>query len=174
MRAANKRFEFALRTPDSKKRGVCARDATAELRRQMKTIFGIIVLGATVGAVTSASGAQLLCAPLREFVRSVRPGEVRELTFHTSWGSDFKDSSEEAIYAKRCVHNGYAPAEKVCDYLMEYGAVEFAGNNVKDALTCLSSNTRFAPLFGLHRGSFSLSFGTENRGANIEMDFYED
>ncbi len=78
------------------------------------------------------------------------------------------------MYAKGCVHHNYAPAQRVCEYLMQYGAVEFAGNNVKDALSCLSPKTRFAPSVGLHRASFSLSFGSENRGALIEIEFYED
>ena len=57
---------------------------------------------------------------------------------------------------------------------MEHGAVEFAGNNVKEALACLSPRTRFAPLVGLDRGSFSLTVGTDSRGSLVEIEFYED
>lgn len=147
-------------------------------RQQLKSLSGIIILSAAVVAASSAFDAQSLCTPLQEFVRSVKPGELREFTFHTSWGSDFKDSPESpsdlVMSAKRCIDHGYAPAKKVCEYLLEHGATEFAGNNVKDALTCLSPKTRFASMVGLHRGSFSLSFGTPNRGALIEMEFDED
>jgi hypothetical protein len=139
----------------------------------MKPHLSILVLSAIASAST-ARGAESLCTSLREFVSSVKPGETREFTFHTSWGGDFKDSSDQAIYAKRCNDGGYVPAQKVCDYLMEHGAVEFAGNNVKEALSCLSPRTRFAPSLGLQRASFSLPIGTQDRGSLVELEFYED
>ena len=140
----------------------------------MRLYLGVIVLTA-IGVVSAASSAESLCTPLREFVKSVQPGENREFTFHTLWGGNFKGSSEDALYAKGCSDGGYPPAAKVCDYLMEHGAVEFAGNNVKEALTCLAPKTRFAPLVGLHRALFfSLTFGTDGRGSNVELEFYED
>lgn len=139
----------------------------------MKTALLSVALFTTAVTSTAADG-QSLCAPLRSFVNSVKPGETREFTFHTSWGGNFKDSQEVVIYAKRCIHNNYAPAKMVCDYLMESGAVEFAGNNVKDVVTCLSPKTHFAPRFGLYRASFSFSVGSDNRGSNVEVDFYED
>jgi hypothetical protein len=148
------------------------------LLSSMKTLSNIIVLCAALGTASSAFGAQSLCTPLQEFVRSVKPGELREFTFQTSWGGDFKDSSESpselVMSAKRCIDHGYAPAKKVCEYLLEHGAAEFAGNNVKEALTCLSPKTHFASMVALNRGCFSLSFGAQNRGALIEMEFYED
>jgi hypothetical protein len=140
----------------------------------MKATLTIICWCAALWPLNAAFGGESLCEAQREFVSSVQRGETREFTFHTSWDADFKDSSEDAIYAKRCNHDRYAPAKKVCEYLMEHGAVEFAGNNVKDALACLSPETRLARALGLHRASFSFSFGTDDRGALVEIEFSED
>jgi len=134
----------------------------------MKPYLAFVVLSAIAGAPT-ARGAESLCSSLREFVNSVKPGETREFTFYTSWGRGF-DASSEAIAAKGCSHGDYLPAQKVCDYLMEHGSVEFAENNVKQALGCLSPETRLAPTLRLRRASFSLSIGR----SLVELEFYED
>ena len=132
------------------------------------------IFAVTAGCVQTAFATEPLCVPLLEFVTSVKRDELRELTFRTSWGRDFKDSLEEDVmYAKRCIHDGYEPAMKVCKYLMEHASVEFAGYNVIAALTCLSPETQFSGV-QLHHGSFSLSFGTDDRGSLIDIELYED
>ena len=57
---------------------------------------------------------------------------------------------------------------------MEYGSTEFAGANVKNTLSCLSKKTRFAPLMQLHNASFSFSYGSDHRGALIDITLNED
>jgi hypothetical protein len=104
----------------------------------------------------------------------VGPNDHREFAFHTVWGGNFNDSPDPAVFAKRCDHDGYAPAKAVCDYLMQNGAVEFSGNNAKHALVCLSPRTRFAPGVSLDRGDFSLSYGSPVRGSNITVEFTQD
>ena len=118
--------------------------------------------------------ADQMCAPLRAFVVSVKPDETRKLEFQTSWGANFKGSSEPALYAKSCVHDKYAPAKAACDYLMEHGAVEFSGNNAMRALSCLSPGTRFGNYVQLNQAEFSFSYGTDNRGSNITLKYGED
>lgn len=122
----------------------------------------------------AASAADGLCGPLRKFVESVKPNETRLLKFHTIWGSDFKDSKEWAMGAKRCEHNGYDPAKSVCAYFMEHGATEFSGNNAKSAVMCLSPKTHFAPRMELHTISVSLTYGTDDRGSNVDIEYSED
>jgi hypothetical protein len=107
-------------------------------------------------------------------VKSVQPGETRTLKFHTSWGRDFLDSDEDAVAAKRCQHYGYDPARPVCDYLMENGSIEFAGQNVKSVLTCLSPKTRFASGTTLGRLVMSWRYGTEDRGSLLDLEYVED
>ena len=136
-------------------------------------LIGLIaIVGPSQAAVRKAPDP--FCAPLQAFARSVRSDEHHEFTFHTLWGGNFNDSPDPAVFAKRCDHNGYAPAKAVCDYLMENGAVEFSGNNAKHALACLSPGTRFAPLVSLDLGAFSLSYGTPERGSNLTVEFSED
>ena len=133
----------------------------------MKRHLIVVVLSAIAGAPT-ARGAESLCTSLREFVSSVKSGETREFTFYTSWGRGF-DASPDTMAAKGCSHGDYPPAQKVCDYLMEYGSIEYAENNVKQALGCLSPETRLAPTLRLRRASFSLSLASR-----VELEFNED
>jgi hypothetical protein len=118
----------------------------------------------------------LLCAPLRAFVASVKKDESRTLEFHTSWGGDFKDSTSSGYVfaAKRCIHSDYGPARSVCDYLMNHSAIEFSGNNAKDAIACLAPATRFSPRMRLDRVDVSFYYGTESRGSNVQVTFSED
>ena len=111
-----------------------------------------------------------LCVPLREFVNSVKPDESKTFEFHTSWGSNFKDSAELAISAKRCNHFGYGPAEHVCTYLMEHGSTEFSANNFKHAVMCLSPKTRFDSRLSVSGAVMSLSYGS----AHVTLEFSED
>jgi hypothetical protein len=127
-----------------------------------------------LSSYVTASAADGLCAPLRKFVESVKPDDTKILKFHTSWGSNFKDSDVESLWAKRCEHDNYKPAKSVCTYLMEHGATEFSGNNAKAAVTCLSSKTQFAPRTQLDAISLSLMYGTENRGDNVDVEYTDD
>lgn len=115
-----------------------------------------------------------LCKVLRAFVDSVQPDQTREFTFRTSWDSNFNDADKLALAAKRCIHNSYSPAEKVCAYLMEHGSTEFTGTDVKDAVSCLSRKTRFDPRLNLNEALFSFSYGSEARGALIGVSFKAD
>ena len=122
----------------------------------------------------NASPPREFCKALRSFVESVQPDEKHGFAFHTSWGANFKDAGEPAIGAKRCIYNDYEPGKVVCAYLMENGLTEFAGINVMDAITCLSTKTKFAPLLSLNSGAFSFTYGSANRGALIDVTFAAD
>jgi hypothetical protein len=135
--------------------------------------FTAIALAVVLPTAHAAPPAEL-CKALQGFVESVRPDDKRELAFHTSWGSNFKDAQEPALSAKRCTHNGYDPAKAVCAYLMEHGSTEFTGINVKDSISCLSRKTKFDQMFSLNGGEFSFSYGSDQRGALIDITFKED
>ena len=142
----------------------------------MKPSFHFVALVAATASLQTFAGEPKdpLCAPLQAFVASVVPGESRALIFHTRWGANFKDSVEDAVSAKRCIHSGYAPAKAVCELLMERGSVEVSGNNGERALMCLSPGTRFARRIDMLRGAFSFKYGTEERGSNVKLLFDED
>jgi hypothetical protein len=141
----------------------------------MKCLSVALVASITLLVAVSASAQDGLCVPLRAFAASVKQGETKQLEFHTSWLKGFKDDSSPSrtMVAKRCIDHGYAPAKAVCAYLLDNGAVEFAGNNVKRALECLS-NTKFSPSLQLYSGEFHFSYGREQRGTNITISFNED
>ena len=137
-------------------------------RRALISVLPIAVLA------TSAPAADSLCGPLQDFVASEMAGETHVLKFHTIWGGGFKGSDDDTFFEKRCEHYAYDPARAVCAYLMEHGAVEFAGENAKVAISCLSAKTRFSSGTELHAISFSLSYGTDNRGSNVEIEYSQD
>jgi len=144
--------------------------------RALVVLPALVLLAACAGGAPRAGGrTDTLCAPLRAFVASVGPDDARELAFHTSWGSNFKDEpGEKALFAKRCLHQGYAPAQAVCAELMESGATEFSDNNAKRAIACLSPGTGFAPEVGFSAGRFSLQSGNSDAGAFVTVEFAED
>ena len=115
-----------------------------------------------------------LCLSLQTFLDSVQPGQVHEVAFHTVWGSNFNDSQEPAVFAKRCKHDGYQPAKPVCESLMATGVIEFAGNNAKRVVACLSSETHLAQRLNLNSASFFLSYGKEDQGSSVTVQFTED
>jgi len=139
-------------------------------RRAGGAILGVMCVIAHHAAIASDN----LCGPLRSFVESVAPDETRVLKFHTTWGENFKDSEGLVMGAKRCNHFGYDPAKGVCAYLMKHGATEFAGINAKRAVECLAPGVTFADRIDLHVISLSLTYGTEDRGAIVDITFLED
>jgi hypothetical protein len=123
----------------------------------------------------TAAAPNDLCGPLRKFVASVKPNETRVLKFHTSWGSSFKDSNDgQTLAVKRCDHDGYEPAKAVCAYFMKHGTTEFSGNNAKTAVMCLSQKTRFGDSVSLDGIELSLTYGTEDHGSNVNINFFQD
>lgn len=114
-----------------------------------------------------------MCGPLRDFVKSVQHGETRIVEFLTSWGANFKDSTEPAIFAKRCNHYGYPTAINVCAYLMQHGAIEFSNTNLERAVVCLSPKTRIGPHLSLDSASISIRYGTDDRGSHVNIEFSE-
>ncbi len=136
--------------------------------------LALVIATAALTQTAWASPEPGLCMALRSFAKSVKPNEKREFTFRTSWGHNFNDDPEEVFFAKRCEHSGFEPAKRVCDYLMKHGATEFSDSNVKEAVACLSRKTRFAPGLALNYGAFSFSYGSDHRGALIDITFAED
>jgi hypothetical protein len=137
----------------------------------------VVLLVATTLAAAPASAKasrDSLCAPLRAFVASVGPDEKREIVFRTAWLGRFKDEPEDVMGSKRCEHNGYKQAKDVCAVLMTDASVEFGNTNAMRAIECLSPKTRFYGRTSFERGMFSLRYGTENRGALIDLSCDKD
>ena len=142
----------------------------------MKVRIATIIFASTSLAACASlpSATDEMCAPVLAFAESVGPDEVRTIAFHTSWGGNFRDDPEPVIYAKRCIHEDYAPAKAVCAYLIDHGATEFSGRNVERIISCLAPQTSFGPSINLNEGQFSVRFGTPERGSHISVQFGED
>lgn len=136
--------------------------------------FPVLLLAAAGLGTASAAEPDTLCEPLRAFVASVEPGQTHELTFHTIWGSNFKNEPNDAIAARSCEHRGYAPAKPPCLVLMAHGAIEFSGVNVQRALVCLAPDTHFGRTVQMRTGTFTLRYGTEHRGSNVTIEHTPD
>lgn len=140
-----------------------------------RTVFVLtLFLGASGCSLIGGTSVDPTCRSLREFVASVGPGATRQITFNTKWGGGFTKDDEDAVYAKACSHDDYGPARAVCKSFMEHGAVEFSGLNATRAVSCLSPQSRFAPLLRLESGEFRFTYGTEDRGAWVNVRFNED
>ena len=134
----------------------------------------ITIYLAIISPTWAGTSPDPICDSIKSFVDSVRPDEIREVTFRTVWGGNFKGVAEPVLFAKNCDHNGYELAKAVCLDLMEYGAVEFAATNALRVVSCLSPQTHFAPEVSFENGAFSLSHGNSNRGSLISVEYSED
>lgn len=114
------------------------------------------------------------CDILKSFVGAVKPDETKEFVFSTSWGANFKDAPEPVLLTKRCEHNDDPTAKKVCGYLIKHASVEFTSVAVKEAISCLSPNSNFDAQLTIKSGSFSVSYGTQERGSIVDITFSED
>lgn len=101
-----------------------------------------------------SKGADDYCPLLRTFAESVKPDESRRLEFDTFWFDLFKSKPVpfktdpahvrfRMMSTMRCLDNDYAPATAVCQYLFQSGMIEFPGDNVLEAVKCLSPETHF-------------------------------
>ena len=143
---------------------------------RITVVLSVLLLAFVSPKLWAAHGPASLCAPLRAFAASVQKGQTKSVEFHTSWLADFKGGNPNAIGAfTRCFDQGYAPAHAVCGYLSKNGAVEFAGNNAKQALVCLLPGTRFGQhALTLDALDVSFYFGTPQRGSNMTVSFGPD
>lgn len=121
----------------------------------MKSFIAAGLLATLVsGCASLASRTHGLCAPLREFVASVEPGEKRAIDHHTVWGTGFRGNPEPAFYEVECIHGNYGPAKPLCEHLVEQGSIEFSNRNAEDAISCLAPDMRFSPDVELGSGKF--------------------
>ncbi|WP_445427534.1 hypothetical protein [Alishewanella sp. HL-SH05] len=120
------------------------------------------------------AGSDDLCPHLKEFLSSVGVDQSASIELHTSWGANFKDDDGDVMAAKRCIHGNAASAKKACEYLMKNASTEFAGVNFKRFLLCLSPSTKIENSVQFSHAAVSLSFGSEDRGALLDLSLEED
>ena len=57
---------------------------------------------------------------------------------------------------------------------MDHASTEFIGEDVKDAISCLSPETKFDRRLNLNLVSFHFSYGSDDRGALIDITLEAD
>lgn len=140
----------------------------------VKRFVAITLLAAAFPCLAKAA-RDPICTPLKTFVASVKPKETRKLAFQTSWGKGFKDTTDPTFAAKRCVHDGYAPAKAACDAWLEDGQAEFPGNNALRAIACLLPGVSFGHRHvDLKNIELATSYGTDGRGSLVTIRLAED
>ncbi|WP_420008670.1 hypothetical protein [Xanthomonas sacchari] len=135
---------------------------------------GNLLLAMLVNGVATAGEPDPLCLPVKQFVASVSAGEIHEIAFHTSWGSNFKTENEAAFSAKKCLHQGYGPAKPACQALMDHGAVEFSNTNAERVVTCLVPSNHWGRHVHLEQGALSLQYGTDRHAADVTVSYETD
>ncbi|WP_282295273.1 hypothetical protein [Stenotrophomonas sp. PS02289] len=142
----------------------------------MKLISNLTLALLLVTAGMTASAREKTdeyCSNIASFMTSVKPDETREVTLRTFWGMR-TEGNQVVMGSKTCEHNDYEPGKKLCAYLIEHSFTEFPGENAKRILNCLSPARPIAKDLRINSGSFTTSFGSEDRGAVVNLDVLPD
>lgn len=136
--------------------------------------FAIVLIAAQPSCLAVAKPAiDPVCAPLRQFVSSVSPGDTKSIELHTVWGGGFKGETGATFGAKECDFFDYAPGELACKSLFEHSNIEFAGINALRAISCLSG-VNVGHLGRLRRIEMEFAYGSGQRGSNVTITLDED
>lgn len=134
----------------------------------------LALLLATAGMTASArEKTDKYCSNIASFMKSVKPDETRGVTLRTFWGMRTEEG-QVVMGSRTCEHNGYEPGKKLCAYLIEHSSAEFAGENAKRILNCLSPAQPVRKDLRINSGSFTTSFGSEERGVVVNLDVLPD
>jgi len=100
--------------------------------------FAIICFGVlSASCATTPNEPDDLCAAMAAFANA--NDGTHTVRFMTDWGAMFESQGPDGQpkYAKMCEHQSYAPAQKLCDYLMDNTSIEFMGINARRAFHCM-------------------------------------
>ena len=132
-----------------------------------------LLLATPAVAAYAHKQADELCSELESFLASMKPDETRSLTLRTFWGAQV-EGNHIVMGSKTCEHHDYEPGTKLCTYLMKHSSTEFAGFNAKRILNCLATAPGIGQDIDIHSGSFSITFGSQDRGALVSLDVLPD
>lgn len=99
----------------------------------------LCVLSASCAATPDEPGG--LCAHMAAFANAAANDGTHKVRFTTDWGAMWEPEGPDGQqkYAKACEHEAYAPAETLCDYLMDNTSTEFMGSNARRAFRCMGT-----------------------------------
>jgi hypothetical protein len=116
---------------------------------------------------------QRICKPLKAFVASVGPHQKHDVVFNGIWGQGFKDSHERSLMEKLCKHDGYEPAQPLCQALVELGSAEFPDGNAYEVLACLAG-VRYGVHVTLANIEASFDFGKGDTYQQVTVRLADD
>lgn len=135
----------------------------------MISVRYLVYVAALASSSVAAAVNDELCPYLENFLNSVEVEQTASIELHTSWGKNFKGETKDVMAAKRCIHAEMAAADDVCEYLMSNTSTEFAELNFRRFLKCLAPKTQIGNNIQFSHAVVSLSFGSEERGAYLEL-----
>jgi hypothetical protein len=115
------------------------RSAAAKFR----ALAAIVATVLSAGCTTVSLGGDQLCSEIARFANSSDDSAVHTVELLTDWGGVFSED-KNTVFEKACKHDQYAPAKKLCDYLLENTSTEFATVNFRRALSCLGQAQAYA------------------------------
>jgi hypothetical protein len=99
----------------------------------------IVAVAGCASSTLYGDGPDDMCRQIADFANASQDGALHEVRLITDWGGTTCSTPDEpAMYCKACRHDAYSPGKKLCDYLMENTATEFAEVNLARALSCLN------------------------------------
>ena len=126
----------------------------------------------------TAARVDPLCAPMRTFLTAIKPDTSRVITLHSTWGGGFRrpdgTSDKGAMWAMQCENHDFKPARTLCLALLKTSSREFPGSTVVRLLACISPRTRLPTSTMINSVDLDMQFGSDNRGANINIKLGED
>jgi len=99
----------------------------------------ILVCILSASCATTPDEPDELCSEMAAFANVSANDGTHKVRFMTDWGAVWEPQTPDGQqkYAKTCEHQAYAPAQKLCDYLMDDTSIEFMGINARRAFRCM-------------------------------------
>jgi hypothetical protein len=101
----------------------------------LRHVLALVLILAS-GCASQRLAHDPLCEEMAAFANSIEPGTSRVVTLDTAWGPS--KLHPDSLSSLDCKDGGYEPGKRLCRYLLEHSATEFATNNFRDAFACLS------------------------------------
>ncbi len=106
----------------------------------MRNVLALVIYLSLSGCASQRLSRDPLCQEIASFANATKPGETHVVSLETAWGPS--KNHPESLSSRDCNHGGYEPGARLCRYLMEHSATEFADNNFHTAFACLSGITK--------------------------------
>jgi hypothetical protein len=102
----------------------------------VRNVLALVICLSLSGCASQRLSRDLLCQEIAAFANATKPGETHVVSLETAWGTS--RNHPDSLSSRDCNDGGYEPGARLCRYLVENSAAEFADNNFHTAFACLS------------------------------------